>query len=188
MKRIMVWFAVFALTVLAVPPLFASQSLTLPYNFRIIDENVCAGGHPLGPDNNFGNSDEKVLSILDFLKSRGIKQVIDLENTGRIQDRYRRLLDTAKIKRLHIPMHSSKVPNSREWAAIKEAMKSPVYVHCKWGADRTGAVIGRYLVEEKGLAPEKAYREVITGGKFAGPRGGLKMAPAYDNLKEFILK
>ncbi|MFA5098098.1 MAG: hypothetical protein WC490_05670 [Candidatus Margulisiibacteriota bacterium] len=188
MKKLIVGLLIVLFGALEGIPLYAIESPTIPYNFRVIDENVCAGGHPLGPDNNFGNSDKKVLSILGSLKARGIDKVIDLENTGRIQDRYRRLLDTAKMKRLHVPMHSSRVPNSREWAMIKEAMKSPVYVHCKWGADRTGAVIGRYLVEEKGFAPEKAYREVITGGKFAGPRGGLKIAPAYDNLKEFILK
>ena len=157
-----------------------------PYNFRVIDEKVCAGGHPLGPNTNFGNSDEKVLSILFYLKTRGIKTVIDLENTKDIQSRYQRLLDTAGLKRLHIPMNALKVPNKEEWKPIKKTMEKPVYVHCKWGADRTGAVIGRYLVEEKDFITEEAYRSVITGGKYAGPLGGLKTGIAFEKLKEFI--
>ena len=158
----------------------------LPYNFRIIDDNVCAGGHPLGPDTGFGNSDERTLLILPGIKNRGIDTVIDLENTRSIQSRYKRLLDKAGLKRLHIPMHAAKVPNKEEWKLIKKAMEKPVYIHCKWGADRTGAVIGRYLVEEKGYTPEAAYNSVITGGKFAGPLGGLKTGWPYHKLKDFI--
>ena len=166
--------------------LAVTKDASLPYNFRVIDQNVCAGGHPLGPVNGFGNSEEKALSILFYLKSRGVKQVIDLENTKRIQARYQSLLDTAGLKRLHIPMHASKVPNKKEWELIKEAMKNPVYIHCKWGADRTGAVIGRYLVEERGYTPEAAYKAVTTGGEFAGPLGGLKTGWPYHKLKDFI--
>ena len=73
----------------------APSSDALPYNFRVIDKNVCAGGHPLGPNTNFGNSDKKVLSILFYLKSRGIETVIDLEDTHEIQSRYQRLLNQA---------------------------------------------------------------------------------------------
>ena len=184
-KRIFCLFLTF-ITLLTAANCFAFTSGLLPYNFRVIDKNVCAGGHPLGPVTNFGNSDEKVLSILANLKSRGIDTVIDLENTKEIQDRYRRLLDKAGIKRLHIPMNADRVPNQEEWKLIKKAMERPVYIHCKWGADRTGAVIGRYLVEEKHYTPENAYKAVITGGKFAGRFGGLKMGPGYEKLRKFI--
>jgi protein-tyrosine phosphatase len=186
LKKILVCFLLVFSAFLSFAPYSFAIEGSLPYNFRTIDKNVCAGGHPLGPNTDFGNSDEKVLSILSALKSRGINTVIDLENTGYIQVRYQKLLDKAGLKRLHIPMNAVKVPDAKEWKLIKEAMEKPVYVHCKWGADRTGAVIGRYLVEEKHYTPEDAYEAVITGGKFAGPLGGLKTGIAFDMLKKFI--
>ena len=160
----------------------------LPYNYRIIDENIHAGGHPLNPITSFGNSDEEVLEILGYLKYQGVETIIDLENTSRIQKRYRRLLKAAEMERLHIPMHAFKVPTKEEWKTIKAAMEKPVYIHCKWGADRTGAVIARYLIEEKGYTSEEAFNAVITGGTHAGPHGGLKTSWFYQNLIRFFWK
>jgi len=158
----------------------------LPYNYRIINGHIHAGGHPLNPITSFGNSDEEVLEILGYLKYQGVEKVIDLENTSRIQKRYHRLLEEAEMERLHIPMHAFKVPNDEEWKSIKEAMEKPVYIHCKWGADRTGAVIARYLIEERGYTSEEAFNAVITGGTHAGPQGGLKTTWFYRNLIMFF--
>ncbi|MFH2033142.1 MAG: hypothetical protein ABIJ26_00355 [Candidatus Margulisiibacteriota bacterium] len=180
----------FFLSLCLIPCLFPclSPSLAdpLPYNYRVIDDHIHAGGHPLNPATKFGNTDQQVLDILEGLKDQGVYTVIDLENTGHIQKRYSRLLEEAGMERIHIPMNSSKVPTEEEWQRILEAMKEPVYIHCKWGADRTGAVIGRYLVEIDGYSPDGAYRAVITGGAHAGPLGGLNKGYYYNNLKKFI--
>jgi protein tyrosine/serine phosphatase len=157
-----------------------------PYNYRVVDNRIHAGGHPLNPQTYFTNSDAESRAILNLLKSRGVNTIIDLENTPSIQFRYQRLLEELEIKRIHIPLHSSKLPNKIEWENIKQAMKQPVYIHCKWGADRTGAIIGRYLVEEKNYPPAKAYQSVISGGSHAGIIGGLKTGRHYENLKRFI--
>ena len=120
------------------------------------------------------------------LKLKGVKTIIDLERTWWIQKRYKILLEQAGLKRLHIPMHASKVPTAKEWRAIKTAFEHPVYLHCKWGADRTGSVIGRYLVEEKGYSSKEAWQAVISKGSHAGYIGGLKKGRAYQKLKLFI--
>lgn len=158
----------------------------LPYNYRIIDGYIHAGGHPLNPINHFSNTDQQVLSILNYLKSKNVYTVIDLENTASIQRRYQRLLDKAGLKRIHIPLNNSRVPNREEWARIKEAMQGPVYIHCAWGADRTGMVIARFLVEEKNYTPDEAYHAVISGGTHSGALGGLKQSSDYLSLKNFI--
>jgi hypothetical protein len=74
------------------------------------------------------------------------------------------------------------VPTAAEWAAIREALAGSVYIHCTWGADRTGAVLAKYLIETRGIGPVEAWKAVITGGSCAGPRGGFKVGPANRNL------
>ena len=173
-------------TLILLAALSAFAQSPLPYNYRLIEEHLHAGGHPLGPANNFRNSDEQVLASLSYLKSKGVKTIIDLENTGWVQKRYTQLLKQAGMTRIHVPMHETKVPSQKEWAIIKKAMAEPVYIHCKWGADRTGAVIGRYLVEVKGYPPQKAYEAVITGGSHTGPLGGLKTSLSMSRLKRWL--
>ena len=158
----------------------------LPYNYRIIDGHIHAGGHPLNPANEFANTDEQAMSILNYLKSKDVYTVIDLENTGWIQKRYQSLLYKAGMIRIHIPLNSLRVPSKAEWKIIKDAMAVPVYIHCKWGADRTGMVIARYLIEEKGYAPDEAYKAVVSGGTHAGALGGFKKNLANLYLKHFI--
>lgn len=157
-----------------------------PYNYRVIEGRIHAGGHPLNPSNDFGNTDEQALSILSYLKSQGVNMVIDLENTKKIQPRYEKLLKDSGIRRVHIPMNASKMPDKSQWDQIKETMSYPVYIHCKWGADRTGAVIAKYLVEEKGYSPESAFNAVISGGSHAGVMGGLKTSEQYHDLIRFF--
>ncbi len=158
----------------------------LPYNYRIIDQHIHAGGHPLNPRIHFINTNKQVLGILNYLKSKDVKTVIDLENTKAIQKRYTRLLKKAGLTRIHIPMHKDKVPTEEEWLIIKKAMKKPVYIHCKWGADRTGAILGKYLVEVKGHSSKEAFAMVKTGGDWAGPLGGLKTSKNYWNITRFF--
>ena len=158
----------------------------LPYNYRVIDDHIHVGGHPLNPATNFKNSDEQAAAILTYLRGQGVNVVVNLENTWSIYWRYKRLLRESGLECLHIPLNSTKAPTEAEWAEIKEAMKEPVYIHCKWGADRTGAIIARYLVEEKGYTPAQAYQAVITGGSHAGPLGGLKQGKEYYNLIRFF--
>lgn len=158
----------------------------MPYNYRVIDNLIHAGGHPLNPVTNCGNSDKQALSILKYLKSKGVKTVICVDSDKNVLMRYRKLLKDAGLNELNIPMNAEKVPSQKEWENIKNAMKGPVYIHCRWGADRTGAIIGKYLVDMKGYSPKEAWKAVITGGSHSGIIGGFKKVKMNRKLLLFF--
>ena len=85
-----------------------------PYNFHIIDDHVYAGGQPLNPATDFNNSDEQVLAILKYLKSLGVRSVVNLEDTKSIQNRYGKLLQKTELKQLHIPLSATHLPNRKD--------------------------------------------------------------------------
>ncbi|MCX5751114.1 MAG: hypothetical protein NT099_05555 [Candidatus Saganbacteria bacterium] len=192
---------VFLILFLAILPVFAANSTLkvkvypagevkgsgpLPYNYRVINNWLHVGGHPFNPANEFGNTDAQIRKILAYLKSKGVVTVIDLCDSKQVEGRYQKLLKEAGLKKYAVPMTADKLPTKKEWANIKSKIRTPVYIHCKWGADRSGAVLARYLVEDKGYFPEEAYGAVISGGSCAGALGGLKQAWAYRKLKKFI--
>ncbi|MFA6169211.1 MAG: hypothetical protein WCW67_08230 [Candidatus Margulisiibacteriota bacterium] len=198
MRKTALFLAAFVILIVSGTVVFAETSICqkfpaakvtgqgpIPYNCRLIDGHILAGGHPLNP-RKFENTDQQVAAIFKFLKEEGVENIIDLENSSAVQKRYARLLEQAGLTRLHVPMNNAKVPTAAEWAKIKELMKQPVYIHCRWGADRTGAVIARYLIEEAGYSTVEAWQAVVNGGSHAGLLGGLKNKPDYRNLILFI--
>ena len=159
----------------------------LPYNYRIIDDVIHAGGQPLNPATMYGNRDTYVISIMKYFQTKGIKTVVNLHWTPpMIKRRYQKFLKKFGIKEIFIPMNSQKVPTKKEWNTIKKALKKPVYIHCMWGADRTGSIIAKYLVDVKNYTPKEAWKAVISKGSHSGVIGGLKKSRGYRNLVIFF--
>jgi len=74
------------------------------------------------------------------------------------------LVRQAGLNYLSIPLGSSP-PSEPEWQQIKALLASgDTLVHCQHGADRTGAVIARWKIEEGASTPERAYQEALSYG------------------------
>ena len=105
------------------------------------------------------------------LQALGIKTILDLEAgvRNKLGDDYYEDLDTEKefgIRRVRLFL-SNIFPISEEKAelALKEIKENgPVFVHCKFGADRTGGVCLIYEMIEKGLAVDKGLLKMYEHG------------------------
>ena len=96
------------------------------------------------------------------LKKLGVKTVLSLRSSR--SDR--KLLEGAGLDYVNIRMR----PWDAEYDEVKEALKiitdaskQPVFVHCRRGADRTGAVIAAWRLVADGWTKEEAIEEMTKG-------------------------
>ena len=113
------------------------------------------------------------------LKKLGIKTIIDL--TGSKKDK--KYMKGYNFIYKKIPLTAS-VPDKKDFQSVVDLMLNsdlwPIFVHCKYGADRTGAIIALYRIKLENWKPHDAVVEMILGGhKFHRKYGKI--------LPEFIL-
>lgn len=154
-----------------------------PYNFRIIDNKLFAGGNLFNPEN-YGNSTEKVREYVKLLKNMGVTSIIALNVPSGSEEIVilNEITQEEGLLFYACPMNAEKVPTAEETAYIMSLIEKKAYVHCNWGADRTGAIIAKYLRLKKGYSGYDAWKAVITGGSHAGIIGGLKQDYGYGKL------
>jgi hypothetical protein len=162
----------------------AGGSGAVPYNFRSIDGKLFAGGNLFNPVSH-ANPPEKIREYLRFLKQQGAVSVIALHVPGAGSEELRLLEELSgeeglKFRRRRMTAYI--VPTASETEFLMQDIREGAYIHCMWGADRTGAVIAKYLRLFRGYSGEEAWKAVINGGSHAGPLGGLKQKPEYKNL------
>jgi protein-tyrosine phosphatase len=155
-----------------------------PYNFRVIDNKLFAGGNLFNPVT-LSNSAERVKKYLMLLKVIGAKNIIAL-NVPATQNRelkmVKQLCAELGLNFYACRMNSETVPDDKQTVTLMRLIDEGAYVHCNWGCDRTGAVIAKYLVLKKGYSGEEAFKAVISKGSHSGSLGGLKQTPTYKKL------
>lgn len=97
----------------------------------------------------------------EYLKKEGIRTVINL------RDEYDEepIVKELGLKYIHIPM--SVKPWSRisdkniekYFAILNDPANYPIFIHCRRGADRTGAMVGFYRIAAQGWDGKKAVVE-----------------------------
>ena len=113
------------------------------------------------------------------LKNMGIKTIVDLRANHSDKDE----IGNIEIGYEQIPMHAW---NAEEKDIIKflkivtDKEKTPVFVHCHRGADRTGFMIATYRVAVCGWSKEAGITEMTDGG--------YKFNPLWQNLVNYVKK
>lgn len=85
-----------------------------PYNFRIIDNKLYAGGSFFNPENH-GNSTEKVRSYIKLLKTMGVTSVIALNSPPFEEEK---IVKEEGLIFYSCPMNAEKVPSDEETIKI----------------------------------------------------------------------
>lgn len=97
------------------------------------------------------------------LHQMGIRTEIDLriEKRGRAEAE----AEAARygISRIHLPL-GREAPTKKQvatfLATLDNPAQRPVFIHCQYGADRTGAMVGIYRVTRQGWSFDRTYAEM----------------------------
>lgn len=119
-------------------------------NFACVNANLYRGAQPTAEG-------------FRQLSMRGIKTVINLRNddeNARIEEK---LVRSAGMNYINIPLGNWLGPKDEKIAEIIKQLNlienQPVFVHCKRGADRTGTVIAIYRIAYDGWSAKQTQSE-----------------------------
>lgn len=136
-------------------------------NFGKVNDNYFRGSQP--------NQ-----SQLKALKAMGVKTIIDLRKDYVPEER--RWANDLGLNYFNLPLLPGK-PATKEQTEyflrlVNDAANGPVYVHCKGGKHRTGALTAVYRITHDGWTAEQAFEEMkkydFEDGFFGGGPAGQK--------------
>jgi tyrosine-protein phosphatase SIW14 len=150
LRRVLIQAVVVAL------PVWAGSS-TVPgiNNFHEVDQNVYRGAQPTEEGFN-------------YLAKIGVKVVLDLREHDARSVAEERMVTAAGMRYVNVPMTGMIPPTSAETntflTLLEGPASGPVFVHCKRGADRTGAVIAAYRIDHDKWDNARALQEAMADG------------------------
>jgi protein tyrosine phosphatase (PTP) superfamily phosphohydrolase (DUF442 family) len=119
-------------------------------NFAAVSPPLCRGGQP--DADGFAQ-----------LKALGIKTVVNFRESDTDREYLQGLgLQYVHIPFTHISLGDEKVADFLQ--VIEDPANHPVFMHCEWGSDRTGAMTAIYRAAEQGWPMEIAARELLRFG------------------------
>ena len=151
--------AIFVISV----PACARPSVKGIDNFYQVGANVYRGGQPT-PEG------------FKYLARLGLKNVLDLREQGRRSAEEAQLVTALGMHYVNVPMTGFAPPTEAQVTKILALLEDPnsggVFVHCRRGADRTGAVIAAYRIDHDHWDNSRALKEAMSCGMsfFQWPR------------------
>jgi len=141
--------------VLGFPALAAGPSVPGINNFHEVDQQVYRGAQPTEEG-------------FRYLARMGVHVVLDLREHNRRSLAEERIVTATGMRYINVPMSGMTPPTVAETNTIltllENSASGPVFVHCKRGADRTGAVIAAYRIDHDGWDNVRALKEAMDSG------------------------
>jgi len=108
-------------------------------------------------------------TALKAMKKAGMTVDLDLENITSVTTTESSWSSRDGFEFLPEPMSATSPVSDAQINEILADLKTPpqsgvILVHCHYGEDRTGLVIGLYRVEVQGWTPANAYQEMLAYG------------------------
>jgi tyrosine-protein phosphatase SIW14 len=143
------------LTLALALPVLANSPVAGIENFHQVDAHVYRGAQPTEEG-------------FQYLAKVGVKTVIDLREADGRSRKEEQMVTAAGMKYINVPMSGLTPPSQAEIGRILEILENDaaggVFVHCKRGADRTGAVIASYRIDHNGWDNGRALSEAMSDG------------------------
>jgi protein tyrosine/serine phosphatase len=140
-------------------------------NFHVVNARLYRGGQPRAGG-------------LKKLAALGVKTVINLRDDDAREAEEEREARSLGLRYFNVPLSRTHRPDARQvdelFALMDAAGNQPVFVHCKRGADRTGALIAVYRVSHDGWTAERALEEAERYGMGFWQRGKKDFIRDYD--------
>ncbi|HKO96396.1 MAG TPA: tyrosine-protein phosphatase [Pyrinomonadaceae bacterium] len=155
-----------------VPAQVAANSQTTIKNFGRVNENYYRGSQPRERQ-------------MEQLKQMGIKTVIDLREDKESQSEA--WASKAGLRYVNIPLRAARAATDAQakyfLSLVNDPANFPVYVHCKGGKHRTGALTAAYRITHDGWTADQAFEEMkrydFEDGFFGGPSGQKKFVYSF---------
>ena len=141
-------------------------------------------------NDNYYRGEQPTLEEFAQLKRFGVKTVIDLRKDMLPQAPEQ--ARTAGLQYFNIPLKASRMATEEQTSYFLSLVNNPdnwpVYVHCKGGRHRTGAMTAAYRITHDGWTADQAYQEMeqydFNNSIFGGPGAQKKFIYTfYDRYK-----
>jgi tyrosine-protein phosphatase SIW14 len=106
---------------------------------------------------------------LDELQKLGITTIVDLRSESpALRERERAKAESLGIRFVSIPVRGFATPTSEQLAEyftlLRQTPAQKVFVHCRYGEDRTGVFIAAYRIAFEHWTAGQAYSEMLSFG------------------------
>jgi tyrosine-protein phosphatase SIW14 len=161
--------------------LFAAALPTLPAdlpipNFHQVNDHVFRGGQPAD-------------QAWPGLAKMGVKLVIDLRREDEHSSAAEaQAVQSAGMKYVNVPMKGVVAPDNNVVSRLLSLLNSQdaVFIHCKRGADRTGAIVACYRIEHDHWDRKRALEEAKSFGMSWDQFGLKRYVKAFQPMPERV--